>query len=130
MEDWWDFKKTYRLGNTFDEALAEYTRVTTRNSKSPDIAAHRLLSVADIQHHAQPAVLEGVYFLLNQGEVVYVGRSDHIFDRIATHVVLGRIEFDSYHWVPATGLYQARLEQVYIGQLSPKYNIRHVREVV
>lgn len=130
MEPWWDFKKTYRLGETFDEALAEFERVSNRMAQSPDINKQSLLNAGDVINQAQPAIFGGVYFLVNQGVVAYVGRSTNIFYRISQHVERKRIAFNSYHVIAADGLEQERLEQVYIGKLKPEYNIRHVREVL
>lgn len=62
--------------------------------------------------------LSGVYFLIHEGEVVYVGRSENILGRIAAHISEGEKEFDSFTYLPAGPIREGH----YIKLLNPKYN--------
>lgn len=122
-ERYWQHKQTFRLGDTFEEALETF-RAAGRAAL--DIDARQLTPIESLSAVRTPLVKQGVYFLFDQGEVVYVGRSDSIPTRLAQHVSIGAIEFDSWSCVPATGFEQERMEQLYIAVLTPKYNIKHV----
>lgn len=123
LEYLWDHKKKYRLGATFDEAMAEFLRRAQNPAAAEGIGLDRLLPVAEIIERSTPLPKSGVYFLIEAGNVVYVGRSDSIAERIATHVRRGLIQFSATFAIPAVGLEMERLEQLYIGQLKPQHNI-------
>lgn len=123
LESLWDFKQTYRLGDTFEEALQEFQRRSLAPAARAQVAH---LTQADIISAARPLVIEGVYFLIREGAVVYVGSSACVPDRLAGHISRGVIEFDSFHAIPAVGPDRTRLEQIYIALLVPQYNIRSV----
>ncbi len=65
----------------------------------------------------------GVYFLVAQGKVVYVGQSTNIFSRLQSHG--GSKKFDSIKIIPCHRLKLNSLESVYIHSLRPKLNARH-----
>lgn len=122
-EKHWSNKKTYRLGETFADALAEFQRVGSRQSVDETIPSHKLRSDIEIAMNAKPLVKEGIYFLLRGNKVVYVGRSENIFARVSDHITGGKMAFDRMHVIEATGYEQERLEQLYIAALTPEYNI-------
>lgn len=120
-ERYWQHKKKFRLGPTFEEAVATFTRMG--RDVSPDDFG--LLSRTEIISAARPAEKAGVYFLLRGKRIVYVGRSDSIYARIDVHITAGVMDFDSWHVVPCSGFDQERLAQLYIAQFVPDYNIYH-----
>lgn len=62
----------------------------------------------------------GVYFLILQGEVVYVGSSVNVLARVGSHT--GRIEFDDARWI-STSVDDLRLvESHFINSLMPRCN--------
>lgn len=125
LEHLWDFKKLYRLGDTFEQALAEFVWKMEHPDTSTDIDQNTLCNKETVVTAAQPFIEAGVYFLLADSDVLYVGRSDRVFFRISQHVERGIIPFDKIHMISATGLEQTRLEQLYIGRFLPKFNIYH-----
>ena len=65
----------------------------------------------------------GVYFLIKEDEIVYVGSSEQsCMNRIMTHIKEGNKDFDSY-FILKTKLEDARDQEIkFIMELTPKYN--------
>lgn len=64
----------------------------------------------------------GVYFLINEGDVVYVGQSVEVVRRVKEHKHIGDKEFSNALFMPVPGpMYFA--EYLCIWLLRPKYNI-------
>jgi hypothetical protein len=61
----------------------------------------------------------GVYFLILDGVVVYVGQSANIYSRICQHTDK---HFDKYAYVPCEVELLDKLESLYIHLLKPKLN--------
>lgn len=127
LEPFWGFKRMFRLGATYDQALATFQEVGGRLQPADDsLLKNRMLTAAQVVD--LPGVpRSGVYFLLRGETVVYVGRSASILARINTHYS-GPMEFDGVRFVAAEGLEMDRLEQLYIARFAPEYNIKHVVE--
>ncbi len=121
MEKYWDHRRQYRLGSTLEEAMQEYLRRLGAPCLAKDVSPSQLLTAEQIVDGARGGPFAGVYFLLDGDEIVYVGRSDNIFARVGNHVN-GDMTFNGVYWVPAAGLDQVRLEQLYVGRFAPKYN--------
>jgi len=66
------------------------------------------------------ATLCGVYFLINKGQIVYVGQSTNIHMRIAKHI--GTKDFDSFHFVECDRSILDEVEAAYIVALDPPLN--------
>ena len=66
-------------------------------------------------------VREGIYFLFDKDELVYIGESDNIFRRIGEHVRDGTKEFDRFEVYPTWD--RKSLEGFLISTLKPKYNV-------
>lgn len=64
----------------------------------------------------------GVYFLIRDGEVVYVGKSVYVFDRIGKHRREGGAWFDSFNVLRCPIDQMDALEEKYILALMPKMN--------
>jgi len=62
----------------------------------------------------------GIYLLFCGEEVVYVGRSSHVRERVEQH--RGTKEFDSFAMVPVEEEAQTWVEKSLIQALKPKYN--------
>ena len=116
----WAGRKDYWLGKTFDQALQEYERVVTNNKslekelgEFPDeieIAAKKV----DIGEDRT-----GVYFLLRENRVVYVGQTRNVLSRLASHKDKN---WDGLFFLPAPLLYLTLIEAYYIHLLDPEYN--------
>lgn len=80
-----------------------------------------LLREHEIVEHAVPlGTVCGVYFLIQEKRVVYVGQSTNVFSRIFTHTQSK--EFDSYVYLPCDKDMLDKLESLYIHFLSPPLN--------
>lgn len=64
----------------------------------------------------------GIYFLMEDGEVVYVGQSVNCHSRISDHVRLEQKQFDSVYIIRADREALTQLENLYIKKFNPKYN--------
>lgn len=64
-----------------------------------------------------------MYFLWAGDEIVYVGRSENLFQRIGTHVDNPEIEFDSFTWEEHLS-YESMVksEARCIKELKPRHN--------
>lgn len=80
-------------------------------------------SLIEIFEAAVPTThASGVYFLIRGGEVVYVGQSIDVLNRIARHRREGR-QFDAYAYMECLREDLDRLERVYIRALVPEGNM-------
>jgi hypothetical protein len=108
----------YDLGCDRPKAFALAAQV--RDSLQLD----RLLTPEEIAGAAQVnRAWAGVYFLLAAGEVIYVGSTSDLRQRLSQHQVNG-VEFDAWHFVPCE-LGREDLERRYIAALRPRLNIKH-----
>jgi hypothetical protein len=79
-----------------------------------------LMREEDIIKHAmsfEKAI--GIYFLIENNKIVYVGQSVNVFSRITNH---WDKKFDSYAWIPCEKNMLNKLESLYIYFLSPPLN--------
>jgi len=64
----------------------------------------------------------GIYFLIDHGDIVYVGQSVNVESRVATHAIEGTKEFSHYSFVPCEKQHLNNIEALYIKHFDPKYN--------
>jgi len=64
----------------------------------------------------------GIYFLVREGVVVYVGQGICVLARIASHSINPKRPFDSWTWLPCERSQLDALERAYITALVPAYN--------
>lgn len=65
----------------------------------------------------------GIYFLMQDGHVVYVGQSINCYGRIDRHYQEGKKVFDSVYVVRTDADMLDCLEALYIKKFSPMYNV-------
>lgn len=88
------------------------------------------VSLKDIRDRAVPAfIAPGVYFLLLNGEVMYVGQSVNVVSRICQHLTQRLIDFDSYAWVLVDRQDLLVTEAAYIVKFKPKYNSQMLKDM-
>jgi hypothetical protein len=66
----------------------------------------------------------GVYFLIKDKEVVYVGMSTNVGGRLREHRRDKSKTFDKFSYMPCPADEAARLEVHYIETLKPRYNLK------
>lgn len=88
---------------------------------SAKLTSRTLLRESEILDGCQPwGKSVGVYFLIKDGCVVYVGQSVSIYSRISTHQ--SSKDFDSIAWVECDSSVLDKLESLYIHALRPSLN--------
>ena len=64
----------------------------------------------------------GIYILIKEDKIVYVGKSENVLGRLASHWTTKAFDFDKYHIVECKRTSLAMLEAAYIETLNPTYN--------
>jgi hypothetical protein len=64
----------------------------------------------------------GVYFLVNDGQIVYVGQSIDVGGRVRTHVADPAKQFTHAAWIPCEPARLDAVERFWINALRPAYN--------
>nr|DAY29420.1 MAG TPA: GIY-YIG nuclease superfamily protein [Caudoviricetes sp.] len=68
----------------------------------------------------------GIYFLIHNNNIVYVGSSTSIGIRLNSHKKNNRMKFDSWFYIKYSCEVEMRyMEAKYIYQLRPRYNIKY-----
>jgi hypothetical protein len=100
--------------------LAELSNFEKMSVVSAALTNKTLLDGEQIARLALPwSKSSGVYFLVQDQEVVYVGQSVNIYSRIAQHPDK---KFDKYAFVPCEIEMLDKLESLYIHTLKPRLN--------
>lgn len=88
-----------------------------------------LVSTPSIRTLAKPVSASkcGVYFLLSEGEIVYIGRSIDCTRRLLEHIAAPSKAFDSYHIIECDAKAIDELEARYIRKFRPMLNINRRR---
>jgi hypothetical protein len=103
-----------------EKRLAELNSYEKMNVISAALTNKSLLSFEDIVKAALPWKRAcGIYFLVQDTEVIYVGQSVNIYSRISQHMDK---RFDRYAFVPCEAELLDKLESLYIHTLRPKLN--------
>jgi excisionase family DNA binding protein len=108
----------------FSESVAKRF-IAQREKATRDNATPRTIKTknsADILKAANPWPRTGcgIYFLICDGQIVYVGKSINVVARIAQHAA--EKTFDSWAWVACAKSRLDRTERAYIDALMPKLN--------
>ena len=100
--------------------LSELRALESASIVSAALTGKSLLAKDEIAKSALPwEKSSGVYFLLHDDEIVYVGQSVHIYSRIAGHADK---KFNRYAYIPCPPEALDVLESLYIHLLRPALN--------
>lgn len=119
---------TYRNGlkeeiEALEHKLSQMRYLDKINDLAAPLTGHSLLREEEIVAHSLPWQRStGVYFLIHQRKVVYVGQSVCILSRIQTHSVDPGKVFDHYTYVECSAEKLDILESLYIHLLRPPLN--------
>jgi hypothetical protein len=81
------------------------------------------LSDVDIVRQSTPSsTVSGIYFLIRDGRIIYIGQSTNTLRRIARHIDDGKI-FDSFTIAPCNRDELNKMERIYITALCPEENM-------
>lgn len=86
-----------------------------------EAADYNVGDVLDGAIHAEQSV--GIYFLIREGEVTYIGQTKDVFLRLSKHRRDGR-RFDAYNFLHCPESELDRLERMYIEAFMPKENMK------
>ena len=80
-----------------------------------------MVKLEEIQHLFRNS---GIYSLLKDNEIVYIGRSRNVYQRVLEHIVEGKKDFDKAFAAGRGGeIYMDIMEVLLIAELHPKYNL-------
>ena len=97
------------------------------NEASVKLTGKTLLRTEEIlSAKLNKTMMSGIYFLIQDNEIIYVGQSVNIFARIATHIE--QKEFDSYAYLECPAEQLNTYESLYIHTLRPKLNGRQTHD--
>jgi hypothetical protein len=109
------------LEEEFNRLTKEIQREVKFGEAIKKLTSDVLLREHEIVEHAIPLhITSGVYFLIFEKKIVYVGQSTNVFSRIFSHAQVKK--FDSYVYMPCEKDMLDKLESLYIHFLSPPLN--------
>ena len=110
----------YQKIKAMESKLANLEALGAMQNLSDKITGKALLRHDQIVESSRPwQQASGVYFLIDEDEIVYVGQSVNIYARIPMH---HDKKFDRYSYVPCNPRMLNILESLYIHTLQPKLN--------
>jgi hypothetical protein len=106
------------MTNEFEKTIDEIEdNIFTHNGKFPK--GFEFIKGIDILESGK---ISAVYLLWNEGELLYVGQSYDVAQRIRTHKKEGRIPFTEYAYLAIHPEVRTQMETHLINQYKPKYN--------
>ena len=106
-----------------EQSIGEKQHVLEQSVLSESVTDAYMLSPAQVIEQSHPYDgLCGVYFLIADGEIVYVGQSVNVGARMAAHRNSGK-EFDRYAWISCPAEQLDVMESLYIHVFRPPLNI-------
>lgn len=66
----------------------------------------------------------GIYFLIKENKIVYIGQTINFDARISQHIQKKRIVFNSVYYLPISDVEMKFVEEKYIKKFKPRYNIK------
>ena len=89
-------------------------------------AVSQVPSPGPIKEMAIPPQVCGVYFLLWENEIIYIGQSTNIIQRICSHVTEGKKGFDRVLYLPCPQGLLDHYERQLIRHIRPCHNRQHL----
>lgn len=119
-------KTWFRLGRTFNEAFAEYKRQLEKQGFNltliTKVKDYRHKSKEEILSRASPKENGAIYFLIKGNEIVYVGQTTNVHNRLQSH---SDKDYDKVYFEPVDASVLRTVEYKYIRMFRPKYNAMH-----
>lgn len=90
-----------------------------------------LLSIDDLVSQRAPYnIVRGIYFVFSDDEIIYIGQSINIVQRVAFHFVDTRFRHTpptTYAFVEVPGDQLDLMEMLYINKFRPRYNVKGLK---
>lgn len=118
----WTAERSARHDNLVDQETEQPLEESLRhlNPLLLGTTGHALLGTEQIFEAAKPwEVIQGIYFLTKDDQIIYVGQSNNIMRRVGEHI---NKEFDSYSYIRCTHEALDLVESIYIFSYSPPLN--------
>lgn len=113
--------KEHGLGRDRAAAIEAWRRIM--NDSVEQVAPRPPLTADDIRRDAiSTERFCGVYVLLKDDEILYVGQSCNVHLRIWNHMKTKKLPFNRYHIIPCPRASLQHMEAVYIRALRPSRN--------
>lgn len=64
----------------------------------------------------------GIYFLIHDNQIIYVGKAVNLYQRLKLHDKIGKIDYDSFSFIEMDRVNAEKEERKYIVNLCPKEN--------
>ena len=106
-----------------DDARFSWLYWPSMEEQGREYSVDDIISHASMYKHAGP----GIYFLISLDEVVYVGQSHDIANRLKQHWESGK-DFNRYFVIRCESENLNKLEAYYILKFRPRYNIAIPKE--
>ena len=85
-----------------------------------------LSEILSLKVKTRSPVIVGVYFLILNEKIVYIGSSSNCHSRIKTHKSNRKMMFQEHFILPTVSREQAtQTEKKYIQKFTPKHNLKH-----
>ena len=104
----------------YGQAMQIYTAIQKASPRAKDGMFQRLALATSLEHAVPIDTACGIYFLISEKRIVYVGQSTNVFSRVYTHMQTK--QFDSYVYMPCEKDMLDKLESLYIHFLTPELN--------
>ena len=118
------YERRYLLKSEIEKLeskLSALKQIDQMNQIANKLSGNTLLREHEIVSVSKPwQQFTGVYFLIDNGKIVYVGQSVNVYSRIAAHT---QKKFDSFAVLPCEKIELDALESLYIHVLRPPLNI-------
>lgn len=88
-----------------------------------------LLSIAEIERLPTPTerlTASGIYFLWRGDDLIYIGSSENVHQRITGHINTGESEFTAATFLAVPSPWHLALEALYIRKFRPRLNKQFV----
>lgn len=87
---------------------------------------YKNLDLNSLKRNTISNIHKGIYFLYDNDELVYIGRSYNVFDRVSTHAVENIKTFNNYSYILTDDIND--IEKYMIYKYKPKYNVMSMRD--
>lgn len=124
-----DADALFEIGRLFE--IHEKTKENVTAGRYRDITKYAVrYDVTDVvyQEKGPGENRPGVYFLIRQNKIVYVGQSRDVYSRVQSHRAERRIEFDRFKFLDVAVADLNTVERFYIAKFDPEYNRTKPRE--
>ena len=117
---YWNHQALFRLGKTLEDAHATFNKQIekAKKIKLPEVD----IDEKTILKSAVPRPKSGIYFLIKDDEIVYIGKAVCVFSRLKRHPV----KFDRFSFIPCEQNELSITEKVLISKFKPRLNIKEV----